>query len=460
MSRRKARVRAGALLAVLLSFCTAAQARVREPNSVYAERRARLRAQVDGPIVLFGFTGREDSSPSYVFFQEENFYYLTGHNEPGAALLLVPDLPAGQAWEWPREILFLPPHDPNRERWEGPRMGPSDPGVAEKTGFSSVEPFPKLQEELQKLAKVFPSVYTLLPAAQEIGYPHARNWTSWLSQVAPKTPQRDVAGKIAAMRQVKSPGEIELLTRAIELSVDAHLEAMKMLRPGLYEYQVAARMAYVHAEGGCEREAYAPIVATGFNSTVLHYSALRNEIRDGDIVVLDAGGQYSGYSADLTRSLPANGKFTPRQRELYEIVLSAQNAVLAALKPGMTLGRSGPNSLYRTAYDYINSHGKDKEGRLLGRYFIHDLGHHIGLLVQDVGDRYRLLEPGMVITIEPGIYIPEENLGVRIEDDVLITPTGYKLLSVRLPRSVEEIEKIMAEAQKNPVRRRPAASAR
>jgi Xaa-Pro aminopeptidase len=162
---------------------------------------------------------------------------------------------------------------------------------------------------------------------------------------------------------------------------------------------------------------------------------------------MDVGGQYSGYTADITRTLPANGHFTPRQREIYEIVLGAQNAVLAAMKPGATLGRQSPNSLFKIAYDYINAHGADREGRSLGRYFIHGLGHHIGLEVHDAGDPNRPLEAGMVVTDEPGIYIPEEKIGVRIEDDMLITATGYKLLTARLPRTVDEVEKIMAEAK-------------
>jgi len=449
MVNRTAVLRRSFAFLALLVFCVPplAQARVREPTKVDAERRARLRAQVDGPVVLFGYTGKEDSSPSFVFNQEENFYYLTGHNEAGAALVLVPNSSGDRVWNGPHEILFLPPHDPNRERWEGLQMGPSDPGVAEKTGFEGVESFSHLRSELDKLAKLFSNFYTLLPPAEEIGYPHARNWKTWLNQALPQTQLRDITARIAAMRQVKSPGEIELLTRAIELSVDAHLEAMKMLRPELYEYQLAARMEYIHKYGGCESEGYAPIVGAGFNSTILHYSALRARIEPGDIVVLDVGGQYSGYSADITRTLPANGKFAPRQREIYEIVLAAQNAVLAALKPGMTFARTGPNSLYRIAYDYIESHGKDKHGHSLGRYFIHGLGHNIGLDVHDPTDPTRPLEPGMVVTVEPGIYIPEENLGVRIEDDVLITETGYKLLSARLPRTIEEIEKIMAESR-------------
>jgi Xaa-Pro aminopeptidase len=162
---------------------------------------------------------------------------------------------------------------------------------------------------------------------------------------------------------------------------------------------------------------------------------------------MDVGGQYSGYTADVTRTIPANGHFTPRQREIYEIVLGAQNAALAAMKPGMTLGRAGSNSLFTIAYDYIDTHGKDREGRSLGRYFIHGLSHHIGLEVHDAGDPNRPLEPGMVVTDEPGIYIPEEKIGVRIEDDVLITPTGYKLLTARLPRTADEIETIMSQAK-------------
>jgi Xaa-Pro aminopeptidase len=165
-------------------------------------------------------------------------------------------------------------------------------------------------------------------------------------------------------------------------------------------------------------------------------------------VVLDVGAQYSGYSADITRTLPANGKFTPRQREIYNIVLGAQNAAMAALKPGMDMCRKGDKSVDKISRDYINSHGHDLHGKSLGQYYIHGLGHNIGLNVHDPGDYCKPLQPGMVVTMEPGIYIPEENLGVRIEDDVLITETGYKLLSERLPRDPDQIEKIMADGAK------------
>jgi Xaa-Pro aminopeptidase len=446
-------------VSVLLSAALAAppagaqQRREREPNGTYAERRARLLAQVDGPIVLFGLTGREESAQTYVFAQEDNFYYLTGHNEEGAALLLVPEKKDnnnranGNAWDGPREILYLPPRNPQAERWNGPRMNPDDPGITEKTGFATVRPFAELRATVEKLSKTYPNFYTILPYRKENGgYPHEKEWTSWLEQVVPQAKIGDVRSRIGALRQIKSPGEIAFLTRAIELSVDAHLEALRMMRPGLYEYQVAAKMVEVHRMGGAEAEGYAPIVGTGFNSTILHYDKLSQRMDSGDVVVLDVGAQYAGYSADITRTFPANGKFSPRQREIYDIVLAAQNAALAACKPGATFAKEGPNSLFRAAYDYINSHGKDQRGASLGKYFIHGLGHHIGLDVHDAGEPFRLLEPGMVVTIEPGIYIPEENLGVRIEDDVLVTSTGCKLLSGRLPRSADEIERLMAAA--------------
>jgi Xaa-Pro aminopeptidase len=430
------------------SAATAQERREREPNSVYAARRAKLAAEVDAPIVLWGFTGREEASQAYVFAQEENFYYLTGHNEEGAALVI---LPAGKGTSengnGARESLYLPAKNPQKEKWNGARMAPADPGIEARTGFASVKPFAEQRAEVEGLAKSYTDFYTILPYAKELGgYPHEKEVVDWLQLAAPQTKLKDVRAEIGAMREIKSPGELAFLRQAIELSLDAHLVAMRLMRPGLYEYQISAKMVEVHAMGGSEAEGYAPIVGAGPNSTTLHYDRLSRKIEDGDIVVLDVGAQFSGYSADITRTLPADGKFTARQLEIYNIVLGAQNAALAALKPGMDYCPKGSKSVHRISYDYINSHGKDRHGKSLGQYYIHGLGHHIGLNVHDPGDYCKTLEAGMVVTVEPGIYIPEENLGVRIEDDVLITDTGYKLLSERLPRDPREIERIMAEA--------------
>ncbi len=449
------------LTALLLLACcvllpaVAQQRREREPNSVYAERRAKLASNIDGPIVLLGLTGREEDAQTYIFAQDENFYYLTGHNEEGAALILLP--PAGSKakkddWEGPREIFFLPPKNPNKEKWNGLRMSPSDPGIEARTGFTLVKPFPELRATVEKLARIYPSFYTVLPYEYENGdYPHDKQTVDWLKQAAPQANIKDIRTNITDLRAIKSPTEIALLRQAIDLSLDAHFAAMKMIQPGLFEYQVAAKMVYVHAMGGSEAEAYAPIVGAGINSTALHYDKLSRKIADGDVVLMDVAAQYGGYAADITRTVPANGKYTPRQREIYEIVLGAQNAAMAAIHPGASLGcrekRDKKGTLYTIAYNYINTHGKDLHGKPLGQYFIHGLGHSIGLNVHDPGlEGCKPLAPGMIVTMEPGIYIPEENLGVRIEDDVLVTESGYELLSQRLPRDPDEIEKIMAEA--------------
>jgi Xaa-Pro aminopeptidase len=321
-----------------------------------------------------------------------------------------------------------------------------------------VQPFGEMRAAVERLAKVYPvNFYTMLPYEKENGgYPHEKAVVDWLQMAEPQIKLKDVRGNIEALRTIKSPGEIAFLRKAIELSLDAHFAAMRMMRPGVYEYQVAAKMVEVHAMGGSEAEGYAPIVGAGPNSTALHYDKLDRKIQDGDIVVLDVGAQYSGYSADITRTFPANGKFSARQREIYDIVLGAQNAALAELKPGMTLCKTGDKSVYKTSFEYINSHGKDLHGKKLGQYYIHGLGHNIGLDVHDPGAYCKPLEPGMVVTMEPGIYIPEENLGVRIEDDVLITDTGYELLSKRLPRDPAEIEKIMAGAAADRKKTKPS----
>jgi Xaa-Pro aminopeptidase len=217
------------------------------------------------------------------------------------------------------------------------------------------------------------------------------------------------------------------------------------MRPGLAEYQIAATMVGTYLELGCERSAYAPIVASGPNSVVLHYSANRRRIEAGDLVVMDVGGQYADYTTDVTRTVPASGKFTSRQREIYDIVLGAQKTAIAAVKPGMSLLGDSTTSLRKIAMDYIDTHGKDLQGGSLGKYFVHGLGHFVGLDVHDPGSFDTRLEPGMVITIEPGIYIPGENLGVRIEDTVLVTADGAEVLSSALPKEAEEIENLVGK---------------
>jgi Xaa-Pro aminopeptidase len=245
---------------------------------------------------------------------------------------------------------------------------------------------------------------------------------------------------------VKDQGEIERVKKATDASLAAHLAAMRAMRPGVNEREISALLQYEWGKRGCERPAYAPIVGSGFNSTVLHYSDDSAPIHSGDLVVIDAAGEYSMYASDITRTLPASGKFTARQREIYDIVLGAQLAAIAAFKSGKSnLRRNDPDSLFKVAYDYINSHGKDMHGDTLGKYFIHGLSHYVGLNVHDSGDYNVPLGPGMVFTIEPGIYIPEEKLGVRIEDTFYVDKDGKLVnLGASLPHTADEVEKAMA----------------
>ncbi len=422
----------------------------REPLSVFHERRARLVRDTggDGLIVLFGYREADVAATVTPFRQNENFYYLTGWNEPEAMMLLIPKpaKPGNGNAEIDKEIFFIPAHDYRQEKWTGPKLGPDDAEAPARTGFPLMKGTALFQSELQEALKAFGKIYTELTPQPESGEDYFQaEVVSKLHKMAPLATLADLRPAVERLRSVKSSGEIALIRKAVEASVDAHLAAMQAVRPGVWEYQVAALMKYEFERRGCEWPAYPPIVGSGFFSTVLHYDQDWNEMKDGDVVVMDVAGAFGGYTGDITRTLPVNGHFTSRQREIYEIVLGAQNAALAAAKPGLHLGRRGAKGLHEIAYDYISTHGKDLHGKPLGQYFIHGLSHSIGLNVHDPFDYDKPLAPGMVVTVEPGIYIPEEKLGIRIEDDILVTENGAELLTRRLPRTVEEIERSMEQ---------------
>jgi Xaa-Pro aminopeptidase len=395
------------------------------PHAEYAARRAELRKSLTGGVtVLVGRTENDGDDLRTGFFQEPNFYYLTGWAEPGAALILTPE----------RETFFIPRRNPEVEKWTGRKLAADDPEAAVTTGFQTVRPVETLESEIRSVLEQYLKLYTLLkrPSADA------------LRQIAPLREIADAGPAVAKLRMTKSPAEVSRIESATETSIAAHRAAWARIAPGVYEYQIAAVMTSVYFDRGCERSAYAPIVGSGPNAVVLHYSRNRRRMDSGELVLMDVAAECGGYASDITRTVPVNGKFNKRQREIYEIVLGAQKAAIAAIKPGMTLARSGPNSLYRIAYDYINTHGKDKRGEPLGKYFTHGLGHHVGLEVHDANDASVPLAADMVVTIEPGIYIPEENLGIRIEDVVLITKDGARVLSAALPREAAEIERALA----------------
>jgi Xaa-Pro aminopeptidase len=437
--------------AALLLTSFPALAWEREPLSVFHERRVRLVRETggDGLIVLFAYREQDLGVATTPFRQNENFYYLTGWNEPDAMLLLVPKVAkngnGNQMVGLDKEILFIPAHDYRQEKWTGPKLGPDDADASACTGFPIVKSTGLFPAELQEALKTFARIYTELTPQPESGEECFLNEAlPKLRKLAPLASLADLRSMLTRMRMVKSPGEIAFIRKATEASIEAHLAALKAVRPGAWEYEVAARMKYEFERLGCEWPAYPPIVGSGFYSTVLHYDQDSRQMQDGDLVVMDVAGAYGGYASDITRTLPASGRFTPRQREIYDIVLAAENAALAAAKPGVTLGRGGTKGLHQIAYDYINTHGKDLKGKPLGQYFIHGLSHSVGLNAHDPFDYHQPLQLGMVVTIEPGIYIPEEKLGVRIEDLILISEDGAEVLTRRLPRTPEEIEKLMA----------------
>jgi Xaa-Pro aminopeptidase len=438
-------------LLAIMATALAADAWEREPLSVFQQRRARLIRDTggDGLIVLYGYRDEDVAASVTQFRQNEEFYYLTGWNEPDAIMLLVPKRHTlDTAAELGKEILYIPPHDRAEEKWTGPKLGPNDADARERTGFAAVRDSAQFAGDFHESLKRFSKIYTELTPQPESGEEYFQaDMVSKLREMSPQAPLADMRLTIGRMRAVKSAGEIDLIRKAVEASVDAHLAAMKAIRPGMWEYQVGALMKYEFERRGCEWPAYPAIVGSGFFSTILHYDEDANQLQDGDVVLMDVAGSYSGYASDITRTLPVNGHFTPRQREIYEIVRGAQNAALAAAKPGATIGARGTTGLNTVAFNYINTHGKDSHGQPLGPYFIHGVSHSIGLNVHDPLDYDRALEPGMVISMEPGIYLPEEKIGVRIEDDVLITPDGNEVLSHRLPRTVEEIEQLMGSRE-------------
>jgi len=427
-----------ALCALLFTVSFPLIAFERQPNADYRVRRERFAAKLDAQSValLFANSEAEGQNALGAFRQNDDFYYLTGWNEPGAAVLIAP---ANDKRPY-TEILFLPAHNATQERWTGPKLGAENAEAPRVTGFDRVETLDKMRDRL----------VALLPGQTAVIYtdPEHDSPLEWLKRTNSfpnYTSYRNATQISGELRVTKDAGEITLIRNATDATVEAHKAAMRSAKPRMTENELSAIMQYEFQRRGCETPAYAPIVGSGFNSTVLHYSQNSGTMQNGDLVVLDVGGEYSRYATDVTRTLPVNGHFTPRQREIYDIVLGAQQAAIDAFKSGASsMGRTAANSLYKIAYDYINTHGKDAHGEALGQYFIHGLSHYVGLNVHDSGDRDAPLGPGVVFTIEPGIYIPEEKLGVRIEDTFLVD-TGGKLicLSCDAPKKADEVEALM-----------------
>ena len=397
--------------------------------SVAARRRALL-ARIGRGVVLVPAAHERELERDYLqdndFRQSNTFFYLTELETQDAWLLLIA---GGGA---PETVLFLPPRNPFQERWTGLRLGP-DSTAARLTGIARVLPTDSLDPVLSALlARVRGPLYVPLDQATR-DEPRLRDLVFVGRDV------RNLRPVVDSLRLVKDADELARMRKAIDISGLGHVAAMQAARPGAWEYEIEAALEAEFRRNGADRLGYPSIVGSGPNSTTLHYDVNRRQTRDGDLIVVDAGAEWGQYTADVTRTFPVNGKFTPRQKAIYDLVLATQQAAFDSTRPGATIAQ-----LNRIARDYMRAHS----GTLCGAqtcdaYFIHGLSHWLGMDVHDVGDYSTPLKPGMVFTIEPGIYLAQEGLGVRIEDDVLVTATGAEWLSAKAPKTTAEIERLM-----------------
>ncbi len=437
-------------LALLASFSALPlHALDKQPAGVFHARRIALAAKLHGGVAVL-FAAEETQLDFMPYRQDSDFYYLTGWNEPGAALMIVSDAPQAASPRTYKEILFLPARNLRMEKYTGEKMDAATPGVEEASGVDHVEPMAELPAELNQLVAADRSLFNNLWTQPDSAAAKALLGFAGVALGSSATPpQHDATSAIMPLRQIKEHGEIELIKKASAASILAQRVMMQWwVKPGMTERAIAGAMTAVWMENGCERPSYAPIVGSGINSTTLHYSANDRTMQDGDVLLVDAACEYSMYAADITRTVPVNGHFHPRQREIYSIVLGAQQAAIDAFVAGKSTindrDRQDPNSLDTVAFNYINTHGKDPHGQPLGQYWLHGLGHMMGIDVHDPANYPAVLKPGMVFTIEPGIYIPEERLGVRIECDFLVGPDGKLIdLDAALPHTADEIEAAM-----------------
>ena len=397
------------------------------PASEFRERRERLLKELGCAVALVP-AGDADPSLHDAWRPHPHFHYLTGvTDEPGAMLMLDPSNPVAAR----RAILFLRPLNPEQEKWDGFRHEIGS-ALKARTGFDTVMRTAQMAPTLLAAARRTKTLACVMPFAR-YDQPVSADLAILRAQAerVPGTQVQDRTDLVVRMRAAKSAAEIACIREAGRVTAAGFAAAMRGMRPGMNEFDLQETVEHAYRTNGARDLAFRTIAGGGFNATVLHYHGNDQPLVDGELVVLDSGAKHCGYSADVTRTLPVNGKFTPRQRELYEIVLRAQEAAIAAVRPGASLAEV------------------DAAGRKViadagfGDAFIHGMGHHLGLETHDATP-LGALEPGSVITIEPGVYLPAERIGIRIEDDVAVTETGHEVLTPGIPRTVAEVERAMA----------------
>ena len=396
----------------------------------------------------------------YRFRQDSDFYYLTGFSEPDAIAVVAPSREE-------RYTLFVRPRDKEKETWTGRRAGVE--GAKEKFGADAAFSVEEFQEKLAELLDGARALYYRLgnghpeldqTIVRQIASMRGRGWRN----IHPPQAVVDPGSILHEMRLFKTDEEVALMQRAADIAAEAHREAMRTARPGMKEYEVEALIEYVFRRSGASAPAYNSIVGGGANATILHYVNNDAELRDGDLLLIDAGAEYEGFASDITRTFPVSGRFTDAQRDIYNLVLDCQEQCIAMVAPGVTM-----DEMHRRSVEILTD-GMVRLGLLKGdvktlieeeqykKFYMHRLGHYLGLDVHDVGlyqtdGQPRPVEAGMVMTVEPGLYIAEDaedipdkyrGIGVRIEDDVLVTREGHRVLTDKAPKRVEEIESLMS----------------
>jgi Xaa-Pro aminopeptidase len=438
---------------------------VKISRAEYARRRKHLMSMMEKDSIAIIPAAHEvtrSRDTEYPFRQDSDFFYLTGFNEPDAVLVLVPGRRQGQV------IMFCRDKDPERELWDGRRAGPE--GVVSDFGMDDAFPVGDIDDILPGLMEGRHRIY------YSIGHNDAfdRRVMTWVNHIraqvrsgaTPPGDFTDLAFLLHEQRLIKSAQELRIMRKAGEISAGAHIRAMQTCRPGRYEYHLESAINHEFAEHGARYPAYNSIVGGGANACILHYTENDAQLKDGDLVLIDAGCEYQGYAADITRTFPINGTFSPEQRAIYDLVLKAQRAAIKKVKPGGTWNQPHDATVKVITRGLIELgllKGNERDLIKSGAYrdfYMHRAGHWIGLDVHDVGDyqidgKWRQLEPGMVLTIEPGIYIAPDNtkvpkkwrgIGVRIEDDVAVTKDGHEILTADVPKDADAIEALMAGA--------------
>jgi len=431
--------------------------------SEFAKRRQRLLAMIgeDSIAILPAAPERTRSRDvEHPYRSDNDFYYLTGFPEPEAIVVLIPGRKQGQF------VLFCRERDAEMETWHGRRTGLE--GAMQRYGADDAFPIEDVDDILPGLMENRERVFYSMGTHPDLD----QSMLEWLKRVRKKSRAGIHApGELVSldhllheMRLIKSAAEIQAMKKAAKVSAEAHCRAMQACQPGLMEYQIEAEILHHFMVNGCRHAAYPSIVGGGDNGCILHYTENESELQGGDLLLIDAGGEYDNYAADITRTFPVNGKFSPAQKALYELVLAAQYAAIDKVQPG-----NNWNDPHMAAVKVLTK-GLIKLGLLKGtpaklikeeayrRFYMHRTGHWLGMDVHDVGDyrldgEWRLLEPGMVLTVEPGLYIAPGSkgvakkwwgIGIRIEDDVRVTRNGHEVLSSGAPKDVVEIEALMA----------------